>query len=588
LAPSIDAAIRGMIRGATLGSMVRLRTAIVASCALAFGAPAAVRAAEPGGPTAPGSDSVTRVLVRFAADASASQRGEMRSRADVERDAILPVRGLELVDPEPGVSVRAAVADLERMDGVLYAEPDHVVRQTAIPNDPLLSYEWGLTAIRAPDAWDVTTGSPQVTVAVVDTGIDASHPDLAPNLWTNPGEAGGGRETNGRDDDANGRIDDVHGWDFVDSDAQPQDGNGHGTHVAGTIDARGNDATGVAGVSWSAGLMPLRVLGGDGSGYVSDAISAYTYAARNGARVVNASLGGDSFSRAERDAIAAAPNTVFVVAAGNDGANNDATPAYPCDYDLANVICVAASDRDDTLAPFSNYGATNVDLAAPGVDIASTWPGGRYALLDGTSMATPHVSGAAALLLAPEGGLTVAGLRAALLSSTDPVPGLAGRVATGGRLDVAAALAVPAPPSEPPAPAQPPASAPAVTAPGAAASSTDHTAPGVSLRIDRRTLRAVRARGLRLALGASEACRTSIEVRVDARSARRLHLASRTIGHTTVRLTAAGRRAVTVHVSARAARSLRSATRLRVVARAVAVDASGNRRGAERAATLRR
>jgi thermitase len=568
--------------------MVRMRTAIAASCALALGAPVAVRAAEPGGPTAPGSDTVTRVLVRFASDASAAQRAQMRAQADVERDATLPVRGLELVDPEPGVSVGAAVADLERMDGVLYAEPDHVVHQTATPNDPLLSYEWGLTAIRAPEAWDVTTGSSHVTVAVVDTGIDASHPDLAPNVWTNPGESGGGRETNGRDDDGNGRIDDVHGWDFVDSDSQPQDGNGHGTHVAGTIAARGNDGIGVVGVSWSAGLMALRVLGDDGSGFVSDAVSAYGYAARSGARVVNASLGGDSFSRAERDAIAAAPSTLFVVAAGNDGADNDATPTYPCDYDLANVICVAASDRDDTLASFSNYGSTNVDLAAPGVEIASTWPGGRYALLDGTSMATPHVSGAAALLLAHDGGLTVAGLRTALLSSTDPVPALAGRVATGGRLDVAAALAVPAPPAEPPAPAQPPAPTPAVAEPASAASAADHTAPGVSLRIDRRTLRTVRTRGLRLALGASEACRTRIEVRVDGRSARRLHLSSRTIGRASVRLTRAGKRAVTLRVSSRVARALRAATRLRVVARAVAVDAAGNRRGTERAATLRR
>jgi hypothetical protein len=334
--------------------------------------------------------------------------------------------------------------------------------------------------------------------------------------------------------------------------------------------------------------MPLRVLDDDGSGYVSDALTAYAYAARSGARVVNASLGGDRYSRAEHDAIAAAPNTLFVVAAGNDGANTDAAPAYPCDYDLANVICVAASDRDDGLASFSNYGATNVDLAAPGVDIASTWPGGRYALLDGTSMATPHVTGAAVLLLAHDGGLTVAGLRAALLSSTHPVPALAGRVATGGRLDVAAALSVPPAPPEPAAPPPPAAPVPAVATPSSAASAADHTAPGVSLRIDHRTIGAVRTRGLRLALGASEACRASIEVRIDARSARRLHLSSRTIGRTSVRLTAAGRRAITVRVSARVARALRSASRLRVVARAVAVDAAGNHRGTERAATLRR
>jgi subtilisin family serine protease len=564
--------------------MSRAGTAIVALCALALGAPVGARAAEPGGPTASGSHWVTRVLVRFALDASPAQRAEMRARADVERDATLGVRGLEVVDPEPGVSVGAAVADLERMDGVLYAEPDRVVHQTTTPDDPLLSYEWGLTAIRAPEAWDVTTGSPQVTVAVVDTGIDASHPDLNPNLWTNPGESGDGRETNGLDDDGDGRIDDVHGWDFVDRDAQPQDGNGHGTHVSGTIAARGDNGIGVAGVTWNTTIMPLRVLGNDGSGYVSDVVTAYAYAARSGVRVVNASLGGSSYSRAEHDAIAAAPNTLFVVAAGNDGADDDATPEYPCDYDLANVICVAASDRADTLASFSNYGATNVDLAAPGVDIASTWPGGSYVLLDGTSMATPHVSGAAALLLAHDGGLDVEGLRAALLSSAHPVPALAGRVATGGRLDAAAALSVaPAPPEPPAVPPAAPVSA--VVDPGFAASTADHSAPGVSLRIGRGTLRTVRARGLRLALGTSEPCRASVYVRVDARTARRLHLSSRTIGRASVRLVAAGWRAITVRISRRA---LPRATRVRIVARAVAVDAAGTRRGVERAATLRR
>ena len=330
--------------------------------------------------------------------------------------------------------------------------------------------------------------------------------------------------------------------------------------------------------------MPLRVLGDDGSGYVSDVVTAYAYAASSGARVVNASLGGGSYSRAEHDAIAAAPNTLFVVAAGNDGADDDATPEYPCDYDLANVVCVAASDHDDTLASFSNYGTTNVDLAAPGVDIASTWPGGRYALLDGTSMATPHVTGAAALVLAHDGTLGVAGLRAALLSSVHPVAALAGRVATGGRLDVAAALSAPPAPPAPP----PPAPVSAVVAPISAASAADHTAPGVSLRIDRGTLGTVRARGLQLALGASEAVRARVEVRIDARSARRLHLSSRTIGRAITRLGAAGRKTVTVRLSARAARALRTTARLRVVAHAVAVDAAGNRRGAERAATLRR
>ena len=510
----------------------------------------------------------------------------MRARADVERDATLPVRGLELVDPSPGVSVSAAVADLERMDGVVYAEPDHVVRQTVVPNDPLLSYEWDMTAIRAPEAWDVTTGSSQVTVAVVDTGSTPAIRTSRPTSGRTRASRGGGRETNGLDDDGNGLIDDVHGWDFVDHDAQPQDGNGHGTHVAGTIAARGNDARGVAGLNWSAAIMPLRVLGDDGSGYVSDAITAYTYAARNGARVVNASLGGPSFSRAEHDAIAAAPNTLFVVAAGNDGADNDTTPDYPCDYDLANVVCVAASDHDDSLASFSNYGPANVDLAAPGVDIASTWPGGRYVLLDGTSMATPHVAGAAALLLAHDGTLERRG----------PARRAAGQRAPGGRARRTR--------GQRRAPRRRRGALGASGAARAAAGARRQRA--ARRRADVRGLRGRSHRARRLAAHRPRQAahlprprpaprarrvggrRASIDVRIDARSARRLHLSSRTIGRAITRLGAAGRKTVTVRLSTRAARALRTTARLRVVAHAVAVDAAGNRRGTERAATLAR
>jgi subtilisin family serine protease len=510
-------------------------------------------------PASAGAEPVTRVLVRFAADASPAQRADIRSDAGVERDATLPVKGLELVDPKPGVTVGDAVRDLEHRKGVLYAEPDAVRTAAATPNDPFYDREWGLTDIEAPVAWDITTGSPELTVAVVDSGVDATHPDLAPNLTSN-------------------------GWDFVDGDGEPQDGNGHGTHVAGTIAARGNDAFGVSGVGWTTRVMALRVLDDSGSGFVSDAVSAYGYAASNGARVVNASLGGPSFSRAERDAIAAAPSTLFVVAAGNDSQDNDATPDFPCDYTLANIVCVAASDSDGALAWFSNYGATSVDLAAPGVGILSTWPGGRFAFRSGTSMATPHVAGAAALLLARNPTLDIAGLRAALLNSVTPVAALAGRVVTGGKLDLAAALAA-TPPPPPPAPPPP---APAPVAQTAAASVVDRTAPTVTLRIARARLGAVRKRGLRVVVTVSEACAATIVLQVDRRTQRRLHLRSRVIGRATVRLRAAGRRTVTVRLTAKARRALRRTSRVRVVARAAAVDLAGNRRGVSRAATLRR
>ncbi len=545
------------------------RLIVAVSCAAFLGAPAAARA-----------DPVTRVLVRFAAGTSPAQRADMRSQAGVQRDAMLALRGLELVAPKAGVSVGEAVSSLGRMPGVLYAEPDAVRSATAVPNDPDYPQQWGLPVINAPAAWDVTTGSPQVTVAIVDTGIDATDADLAPNIWTNPGESGGGRETNRIDDDGDGRIDDVHGWDFVSGDNQPQDGNGHGTHVAGTIGARGNDGVGIAGVTWSTSLMALRILNNNGVGSVSAAISAYALAARDGARVVNASLGGAGYSQAEHDAIAAAPNTLFVVAAGNSSDNDDTSAEYPCDYDLPNLICVAASDHDDSLASFSNYGATTVDLAAPGVDVLSTSPGNTYSQEDGTSVATPFVSGAAALLLARNPAIGVAGVRAALLGSVTKVPALAGLVASGGRLDVGAALAaVPAPP--------PPAPAPAATAVQPPASATRRSALSVALRIFGARLRVVRGHGLQVSLTVSRACRVSVVLQVDRRTQRRLHLRSRVLGRTRVRLRAAGQRSVTVHLSARAARALRRVSRLRVTARAIAIDAAGHRREIARVVTLR-
>jgi subtilisin family serine protease len=537
-----------------------MRRLLAMSCVLLLGVAANARA-----------DPATRVLVRFAPDASPAHRAEVRRDAGVQRVAALAVPGLEVVDPKPGESVPEAVAELDRMRGVLYAEPDYEVRETAVPDDPLFPQEWGLAAISAPAAWDVTTGSPQVTVAVVDSGLDAADPDLAPNVGA--------------------------GWDFVDDDAEPQDGNGHGTHVAGTIAARGNDAFGVAGVAWSASLMPLRVLDDAGRGFVSDLVNAYAFAERGGARIVNVSLGGNSFSRAEYDAIAAAPDLLFVAAAGNGTQDDDAGGRYPCGYDLVNVVCVAASDHDDALASFSNYGRGNVDLAAPGVDIVSTWPGRAFVRLSGTSMATPHVSGAAALVLAQNPDLTVAGLRAALLGSATAVPALAGRVATGARLDVAAALAAAPPPAPPPPPAgttqpapepQPAAVPPPASPPAAAFTAQDRATPSLRLRLVRAGLRTVRRHGLHVVLSVSEPCSVSVVVRVAAGIQRRLRLPSPVLGRTTVHLTAAGQRMVAVRLSARARRAFRRVTRLRVVASAIAFDAAGNRGVAQDSATLRR
>ena len=474
-------------------------------------ASASAQAPPPGGPVAPVPAPTTEVIVRFAPGTDARERGEARADADVRRQAVLPLAGAEVVDPEAGVGVAQAVRDLERDPRVLYAEPNASRVAFATPNDRFFGQQWGLqntgqvvansggtpgADIDAPAAWDVTTGSRDVVVGVIDSGADTAHPDLAANLWRNPGESGAGQATNGIDDDRNGFVDDVNGWDFAEHDAQPLDAEGHGTHVAGTVGARGGNAIGVTGVAQSSSLMVLRSLGADGSGSVADVVTAYAYAARNGARVVNLSLGGNSGSQTERDALAAASGVLFVAAAGNDGADNDTAGTFPCNYELVNVVCVGASDRNDALASFSNRGKRTVDLAAPGVNIASTYLNGTYVYLSGTSMATPHVTGVAALALARAPGLTVPQLRDVLLSSVDPIFALRSVTVTGGRLNAARAVraagsfasappggsTVPAPgpsgstgspPPEPSAPvAAPPASPPAADPPASPPSAT--------------------------------------------------------------------------------------------------------------------
>ena len=485
-------------------------------------------------------------------------------------------------------SVENAIAELESNPAVAYAEPNWIYHADAVPNDPSYPQDYGLAKIQAPQAWDVTTGSAAVTVAVVDTGIATDHPDLSANV--------------------------VPGYDFVQNDTDPRDFNGHGTHVAGTIGAKGNNGIGVAGVNWNVHLMPVRVLDGDGSGSSSDITNGFLYACTHGARIVNASLGGGGYYTPMKNAIASpeCANTLFVLAAGNNGVSDDSSPHYPCNYgappdNLPNVICVAATDQTDTLASFSNYGANSVDLAAPGVGVTSTWPaydtlyaqgfedpfsgwtlsgafgrslvhangvysmsdspGGNYLrgitharspapvtsfsgrigcqaaynlrfdtqplqdysgvelssdgfstydwegwsgssggsflsltsdfsdldgapsisvgaimhadddattgnggflddlrlrclkpsaegynTISGTSMATPHVAGVAALVLAAHPAYSTAQLAAAILGSTDPLPSLRGKVATGGRLNACRAVGGSCPAGGPPPP----------------------------------------------------------------------------------------------------------------------------------------
>jgi subtilisin family serine protease len=390
------------------------------------------------------------VLVRFKSTADAEERARVRAIAGTTLRRTLPLSGLELDDPLPGASVGEVVGPLERSRAVLYAEPNRSRSATAVSSDPSFDQQWALdntgqvvngvrgTAgadIDAPQAWDLTTGHRRPVVAVLDSGIDYLHPDLQQGIWTNRGELGHGKQSNGVDDDRDGLVDDWRGWDWIDSDNDPLDANGHGTHVAGTIAARGQNGVGVAGVSWHGAVLPLRVVDTEGNGWTSEIVEAYSYAAAKGARVANVSLGAPGFSRAEHDAIAAARGTLFVVSAGNDGRDNDGKGYYPCSYKLDNVVCVAASDQTDARAPFSNFGARSVDLAAPGVNILSTWPGGGWKTLSGASMATAHVSGVASLILARRPRLPMATLKKVLLDSVDLKPRFAHITSSGGRLN---------------------------------------------------------------------------------------------------------------------------------------------------------
>lgn len=283
------------------------------------------------------------------------------------------------------VSVDEAIRYYMQAPNVEYAEPNYIVHAMSTPDDPSFGSLWGLnntgqtggTAdadIDSPEAWEKTTGSDSVIIAVVDTGVAYNHPDLTDNIWVNAGEI----PDNGIDDDGNGYIDDVYGWDFIDNDGYPEDFNSHGSHVAGTIAAQGNNGSGVTGVMWNARIMAIRFLGLTGSGSTSDALSAILYATANGAHIINNSWGGTGFSQALKDAIDAS-TALVVCAAGNEGTDNDGSlPSYPASYSSPNIISVAATDHNDNLASFSNYGATNVDLSAPGVTIYSSIPQFSY------------------------------------------------------------------------------------------------------------------------------------------------------------------------------------------------------------------
>jgi len=418
------------------------------------------------------------VLVRFRPGTTMERmRNISLSLNDRIEDRIESVNGLVVIEDEDGLDAEQVAAEYRGMrDLVDYAEPNYKITlepefeesgygnddrapaeldrdvPSKWPNDPQFTDQWSLentgqrggkfkADINALVAWDKTKGSEKVVVAVLDSGVDYTHPDLRENIWFRPANI------DEYVDDQLGTVNDLRGFSAVGDLSDPMDDNGHGTHCAGIIGAEGDNGMGIAGINWKVQIMPLKFIGAGGSGTTKDAIEAINYVIdrkRAGVpvRIISASWGSTQKSKALEDAIreAGEAGILFIAASGNASANADKSPHYPASYELPNIISVAALNRKDELASFSNYGAKRVHIAAPGVDILSTWLGGAFEEHSGTSMATPEVSGVAALVLAVNPDLSVKELRDRLLKSVDKLDSLNGKVSTGGRINAALAV----------------------------------------------------------------------------------------------------------------------------------------------------
>ncbi|MCL1065960.1 S8 family serine peptidase [Shewanella olleyana] len=354
-----------------------------------------------------------------------------------------------------GSDIQAAIKVISQHPAVKYAEPNYTYKALGMPDDPSFVDLWGLhntgqasgTAgadIDAVTAWDITTGSDNVVIGVIDTGVDYNHPDLVDNMWVNPGEIAG----NGIDDDSNGVIDDIHGYNPITGTGDPMDGNGHGTHVAGTIGATGNNGVGVVGVNWDVTMIGCKFLSDGGTGSTEDAIACIDYFTNlkinHGVDVkaTNNSWGGGGFSQALKDSIESAGDQgiLFVAAAGNDAIDNDINPHYPSSYDSDVVLSIASTDRNDAMSDFSQWGLTSVDMGAPGTAILSTFPNDSYGTISGTSMATPHVTGAAALVWSVAPDIGAVEMKQLLMDSGEVNADLTGLTVAGTRLNVKNAL----------------------------------------------------------------------------------------------------------------------------------------------------
>lgn len=412
-----------------------------------------------------------QVLVQFrygvSDEAKESLRGRVQAQVEemvVSQDRRSDFKGdLELWNLPPGLAISQAVRDLQRDPTIEFVEPNWIYQHQATSNDPYYTNGslWGMYGdgtspsnpfgSQAGEAWVTKTDCSSVYVGIIDEGLMFNHEDLAGNVWANPYDP-----VDGVDNDGNGYIDDFHGWDFAGNDNTVFDGSGddHGTHVSGTIAAKGANGNGVAGVCWQIRLISVKFLGRNG-GTTANAIKAVNYITdlktTHGLNIAatNNSWGGGGYSIGLYNAIESAgvANILFVAAAGNSGVNIDSSPQYPASYPSANIISVAAIDKSGNLASWSNYGSPSVDLGAPGVSIWSTVPNKKnqsaYSSYSGTSMATPHVTGAAALYAAAHPNTTAAAIKGAILSTTVPTGSLGGKTVTGGRLNISAALCSP-------------------------------------------------------------------------------------------------------------------------------------------------
>jgi subtilisin family serine protease len=400
------------------------------------------------------------VLVKFKSGVSSEAIDALTARLhDRVEDRIENAEGWEAIDDLDNADAASIVAQYSQLPEVGYAEPNYEINLEEtnagplvpiLPHDPQFNDQWALANsgqrggkqgadISATLAWATTTGTDKLVVAVLDTGVDYTHEDLVENMWIRPATMAPYH------DNELGTIDDLNGFNAIDTAADPMDDNGHGTHCAGIIGAEGENSIGIAGVNWKVQIMPLKFLNAGGSGSTKDAIEAINYVINRkkagvNVRIISASWGSTQKSRALGDVIRKAyeNDILFVAAAGNSSVDNDRTPHYPSSY--PNVISVAALDRNDQLASFSNFGVKSVMIGAPGVDILSTWLDNEYEEKSGTSMATPVVSGVAALVLAKNPRMSAEDLSKRLMNSTDPIIALKGKTVTGGRINAAKAL----------------------------------------------------------------------------------------------------------------------------------------------------